>query len=189
MRSRILHATLWAGLLLAGSPLAAAAQTSIPDPVAKGHDELYSRMESATRAGGETGQAARRVMETLAPHFEKEERYALPQLGVLPQLVGEPFGREATGGAGPMTDAERQDLLDRTERLRAELPQMLEEHRVIAEGLETLRRTALREGNEDIARLAEELEVRAQTEEQVLYPAALLVGEHVAGGQAPAEER
>ena len=146
----------------------------IPKPLEAGHHELYSRLETATGAAGETGEAAQAALEALKGHFEKEETYALPQLGVLEVLAGMP------GAEGRELSAEqKQELITRTDRFRSELPQMLEEHRKIAAALEDLQATAQAEGNDEIARLAEEIMTHAETEELVLYPAALLIGDYL----------
>ena len=64
-----------------------------------------------------------------------------------------------------------------TERLRAELPEMLAEHRRIVGALDGLAEVAEREGHSDVARFAEALKQHALTEEEVLYPAAILLGD------------
>ena len=156
-------------------PVALSQEFAIPQPIAAGHEELYARMEAATRAGGAVGAAATAVMEALAPHFQKEEKYALPQLGLLPSLVGPPLAAEAR----ELTPEQREEVIVRTERLRAELPQMLKEHEAIAAALENLREAAEAAGETQIVRLAEEIGVHARTEEKVLYPAALLIGDYV----------
>jgi hypothetical protein len=61
--------------------------------------------------------------------------------------------------------------------LRRELPGMLQEHGRIRAAVEALRAAAEAERNPPAARLAEQLALHAQTEEEVLYPAAILVGE------------
>lgn len=174
-RKHAVGAMLFAIALFAGGPSATLGQTiEIPQSIASGHDALYARMKAATRAEGEVGEAARAAMEVLGPHFEKEEAYALPQLGVVAALVGAPLAPDA----GSLEPGQREDLIERTERLRAELPQMLEEHERIASALEELRRKAEAAGDNDLARLAEEIGDHARMEEEVLYPAALLVGDH-----------
>ena len=147
----------------------------IPQPIRTEHEELHARIEAAVQSGGATGKAARAVMEALAPHFEKEEKYALPQLGLLPGITGVPGakGRE-------LTSHEREDLIARTERFRVELPQMLEEHKAIGAALQDLHRAADAENKLEQVQLAEEIRQHAQTEEQLLYPAALLIGEYFA---------
>jgi hypothetical protein len=77
------------------------------------------RSEAATRAGGATAEASKRVMAVLKPHFEKEEKFALPQLGVLryQQPRRDHFARN------------EKDLIARTERFRLNCPQCWEHNR------------------------------------------------------------
>ena len=44
-------------------------------------------MAKATKAGGKTGEDARAVAKGLHPHFEKEDEYRMPPLGLLPLLA------------------------------------------------------------------------------------------------------
>jgi hypothetical protein len=56
---------------------------------------------------------------------------------------------------------------------------MLAEHRRIVDALDKLRAAARAAGRLEHERFAEALVLHAQTEEQVLYPAAILAGEFV----------
>jgi hypothetical protein len=103
----------------------------------------------------------------LHPHFVKEEEYALPPLGLLPRL--------ATGDVTP----EMADVLALTERLKAELPQMLEEHKAIVAALSHLVEVGKQEHKLEYAHFAEKLILHAQTEEEVLYPTATMIGEYL----------
>jgi hypothetical protein len=107
------------------------------------------------------------VAALLHPHFVKEEEYALPPLGLL-----------ATVAQGTVTPAMR-PVLTMTDRLKRELPEMLAEHRSVVAVLEKLAEAGKAETRVDAERFAEKLRVHAETEEQVLYPAAILVGEYV----------
>jgi hypothetical protein len=60
------------------------------------------------------------------------------------------------------------------------MPAMLGERKQIVAALEKLRTAARAVQHPEYERFAEALVVHAQTEEQVMYPAALLVGEQVA---------
>ena len=71
------------------------------------------------------------------------------------------------------------DVLSLTDALTRELPRMLEEHKQIHAAVEQLRWAARDEHATRYERLAEQLALHAQTEEEVLYPAAVLVGEIV----------
>ena len=66
-----------------------------------------------------------------------------------------------------------------TDKLRSEFPNMLAEHARIVEALGRLADAAVREGNRQVAQFAEKLKLHAQTEEQVLYPAAIVLGDYV----------
>ncbi len=141
----------------------------IPEPMRIEHAELHEELSAATRAPGAVGAAARAVAEVLHPHFVREEEIALPPLGLLEGLArGDAVTKEMAAAVLPMTDA-----------LRAELPKMLQEHGRISAALEELARVARAEGQPEYAALAEKIMIHAQTEEQVTYPAALLVGEVV----------
>jgi hypothetical protein len=77
------------------------------------------------------------------------------------------------------------DVLPMTDALRAELPRMLEEHKAIESATTRMGEVAKAEGNASVERLAETLKLHAQSEEQIFYPAALLVGEIVRSHSAP----
>ena len=97
----------------------------------------------------------------------KEEAYALPPLGVLVLL--------AKGEVRP----EMAEVVAMTDKLRSELPNMLAEHARIVEALRSLGDAAERENNRQVAQFAEKLKLHAQTEEQVLYPAAIVLGDYL----------
>ena len=58
----------------------------IPKPMQVEHDALHSDLAQLTKAGGRTGEAAQAVAQVLDHHFENENEYALPPLGLLVQL-------------------------------------------------------------------------------------------------------
>jgi hypothetical protein len=139
----------------------------IPVSLKREHEELHAELVKATQAGGKTGQAAREVAKLLHPHFVKEEEFALPPLGLLPDLA-----------RGKVT-LEMRAVLPYTDQLKAELPSMREEHRAVIAALRDLTTAASEEQEEEAAHFAQKLMLHAQTEEQVIYPAAILVGEYL----------
>ena len=109
----------------------------------------------------------RRGSKVLHDHFVKEEEFALPPLGLLSSLArGE-------------VDEEMRSAVGMTDRLKAELPKMLEEHKAVVAALEKLIVAAEAEKKPEHARFAKKLMLHAQTEEEVLYPAAVLIGEYL----------
>lgn len=140
---------------------------TIPQSLTREHEELHAELSKAIREAGQVGEAAEAVVRVLHPHFVKEEEYALPPLGLLSPL--------AKGGVS----AEMGAVLEMTDRLKNELGQMLEEHRVIVARLEGLTDAARKARKYAYVRFAEKLALHATMEEEVLYPAAILVGEYV----------
>jgi hypothetical protein len=139
----------------------------IPESLKWEHEELHAELARATKAGGKTGEAAKAVAGVLHNHFLKEEEFALPPIGLLAALA-----------RGEIED-EMRDVLVMTERLKAELPEMLREHQAVVTALAELTAAAKKEKLAEHARFAKKLMVHAQTEEEVLYPAAILIGEYL----------
>ena len=139
----------------------------IPHPLKVEHEELHAQLAEATKAGGIIGAAAEGVARVLHPHFLKEEEYALPPLGLLSVL--------AQGQIMP----EMREAVTMTDRLKAELSEMLEEHKAIVAALGIFTDASKKEKRMDYVHFAEKLILHAKTEEEVLYPAALLIGEYI----------
>jgi hypothetical protein len=137
----------------------------VPESMRREHAEIHAALERATKEPGRVGVAARELVEVLHPHFVREEQIALPPLGLLAPLAR----GELTAGV----DA----VLPLTDSLRAEMPRMLEEHKAIREATKRLGEAAKAAGNLAVARLAESLALHAQNEEEVTYPAAIVVGD------------
>lgn len=140
---------------------------AIPEAVKREHGDLRARVAEAAQAGGLVGEAARRLAKILHPHFIREEEIALRPLGLLKSL--------AEGNVHPEMAA----VLAMTDALKEELPRMLAEHQQIVLALHALLEAARDEKHEACALLAHEVLLHARMEEEVLYPAAILVGEHV----------
>jgi hypothetical protein len=75
-------------------------------------------------------------------------------------------------------------VLPLTEALERELPQMLREHGAIRAAVGRLRSAAEAAGQSDYVRFSDELAAHARQEEEILYPAAVLVGRYVAAKPA-----
>ena len=139
----------------------------IPESIRREHEAIHSALVAATREPGRVGTAAKALADVLHPHFVREEQIALPPLALLAPLAAGTTLPEATSSAAA----------EMTSALRGEMPQMLEEHVRIRRAVAELRAAAESAGAEAQVELADELALHARTEEEVLYPAALLVGE------------
>jgi iron-sulfur cluster repair protein YtfE (RIC family) len=139
---------------------------TIPGSLNEEHAHLRKVLDNAVREEGALGEAARAVMEALSPHMEKEERLALPPLGLLTLSGDEPKG-------------DIDSIIELASRFGDELPRMLEEHVIIAEKLEVMSLEAGRAGREEYATFAGDLLHHARVEEEIVYPASLLVGAYL----------
>ena len=138
----------------------------VPVSLKSGHDAIRATLKRGMREPGRTGEAARRVAQVLDGHMIREEKFALTPLGLLPTLAR---------GETPAALAEAADLV---QGLKRELAQMRDEHRQISDGLRALAADAEAEKKPEYVALAQEIIVHMHVEEEVLYPAALLIGEY-----------
>jgi iron-sulfur cluster repair protein YtfE (RIC family) len=144
----------------------------IPKSMQTEHETLHSDLVKLTKAGGQTGEAAQKVAKDLDHHFQKENEFALPPLGLLVPLSEGKFDCGMTA------------ILAMTNKLQADLPTMLAEHKEIKAALSELKNAATSENKTEGIRFADELAAHAQTEEQVTYPTAILIGLYVKGKAA-----
>jgi hypothetical protein len=139
----------------------------VPEQMTIEHEELHAALAALTKVGGRTGEAARAVAEVLEPHFAKENEYALPPLSLLLPLSQGKFEPAMT------------EVLKLTDKLEAEMPAMLSEHKEIAAALKKLQEAATAENNTAGVRFAEHLAAHAREEEETTYPTALLIGKYL----------
>jgi hypothetical protein len=138
-----------------------------PPSLRREHEELHADLAHAGKMPGLLGETAREVARIMHPHFLREDEYAMPPLSLLPRL--------ARGQVTP----DMAEVLPLVARLKQETPLMIEEHRAIMGAVRAFALAAESDGDEKCIRLAAELTVHAQLEEEVLYPTALLVGDYV----------
>ncbi len=142
-----------------------AVASATPHPLKVEHDTFFYQLDRARTLPGRLGAAARNLADALQPHLVAEETYALPPLAVLHSLADHEIPPEATA------------VISMAERLRRELPMMLQEHRAILGLLDELTKAAREADNDEMEAFADALRLHTEMEEQVLYPAAVLVGE------------
>lgn len=154
-------------------------KAEIPAVLAQEHANLLAGLDAASQEPGALGEAARELAAILVPHIKKEEAFVFPPLG---QLVAVAEGRSPDDLA---------DVMVMTRRLKNELPELLLEHGRIRDGVRHLRAAAVAANRPAFERYADELLRHADVEDEILYMAALVVGEllllrreHAHGGAA-----
>jgi hypothetical protein len=146
----------------------------VPAPLKVEHQELDRELARAIRQGGRVGIAAKRVADLLRAQFARDEDWTLLPLGALPELVA---GKS-------ISDAVR--LVELAKRLREELPAMTSEYGTILAAIDELQEAAAGSADSEVARTAGMLKRHAHIKTNVLYPAALLVGEFLKRQEAVA---
>jgi hypothetical protein len=142
------------------------ANLEIPRVIQLEHKDIHLQLSNVIDLGGATGAAAQEVADALHPHFEAEEEYAMPVLGILQPLAN-----------GTATSTQKKEALERSTKLRTNLPSMLSEHKEIVRKLDKLTSVALKENKPTAIEFVDRLKVHAEQEEQILYPSAMLVGD------------
>jgi hypothetical protein len=181
MRVRRWGAPVIAALVVSVSWTSAAAQPAdgpqkaalgTPPVIATKHQHLRDALARAAAAGGAVGDVARSLERTLSPHLKHDEELVMPLLGLLRPLMD---------GADAADAAKVAALAAQIERA---WPQRLAEHRIILDGARRLKDTATREGKREFADVADLLWTHAVIDDQVLYPASILVARYVASKPA-----
>lgn len=131
------------------------------------HDELHQFLAAATHEPGTLGDEIRRVARLLEPHARKEEAFAMPALGLIARLArGE-------------VHADMAQVFPHTDWLKNNAATLVAEHHMIVAATEKMLEAARGERRFDCVEFAERLINHLRTEEEVLYPAAILVGEYL----------
>jgi hemerythrin HHE cation binding domain-containing protein len=131
------------------------------------HGDIHDRLARAARELGPIGAASQRVAGYFDRHVEAEERLVVPLLELL-QPVAQGKLNERMAQAMPLFA-----------EFEAHLKDMVAEHHMISAALEKLVEAAHAADRAEFAALAARLVAHMRLEEEVLYPAALLVGRYL----------
>jgi hypothetical protein len=136
----------------------------IPQALIEDHKDMKAELAHAVEEGGKVGEAAQALRTVILPHIEREEKFALPPLGLLPIVSkGE-------------VDYDMNEAVFLADQLKEEMPKMLSEHAAILAAINQLDEAARLEGKKQYQGMAAMMRLHLEEEEQVYYPAALLVG-------------
>jgi len=144
-------------------------EVQAPDMMRAAHEEVYAGLFNYGHVGGETGKMVQKVHTLIRPHLNKEEEYILPQLGLLRHLIDDKV-------EDPKLMAE---MIGYSEKLYDDLPMLRAEHQALRQAVEQLIQVADQEGQIEVATYAKHLLQHIQDEDDVFYPAAVLVGKYL----------
>ncbi len=139
----------------------------VPEALRIEHNEIRAGLAHACLQHGAIGRAARQALRFCVAHFEEEERILFPVFGLLHDL--------ATG----RIEREMADVLPLLARFIARYDRLLLHHQSISKALGALLEAAHREGNREVANVAYMARLHERMEEEVTYPTAVLIGNHL----------
>lgn len=140
---------------------------AIPKPIKKGHENLCSEIETLIASGGHIGEKAQILKDVIYPHFEKEEAYALPPLGLLLALSE---GHWTVGS---------DEAIEMSDMLQSKLSELKIDHENILVALQNLNKVAEDENNLYAKQFVTDLKLHAAIEDQILYPTTILIGNYL----------
>lgn len=100
-------------------------------------------------------------------HFQEEENYILPPLGLLPSLAKGQFPEHS------------KEIIMLSEKAKSQMDHMSAEHQLITAYIEELKQASTKENRPAIAEFEKEVSKHALSEEEVYFPAAIMVGEYL----------
>jgi hemerythrin len=136
----------------------------VPQALIEDHKNISLELDKASKMGGKVGEAAIQLKNVWEAHFKHEEEFALPPLGLLPGL------------ASGELDLSMDEAIVMTDTLKTEMPQMIDEHKAILAAIDKFTDAARQEGKLGYGDFIQDMKLHIREEEQVYYPAAILVG-------------
>lgn len=139
----------------------------MPSSILREHESLLQKIDEIARLQDSTGIKAKELSGLMKNHFQEEEDFVFPSLGLLPSLA------EGT------LPAQIPDIIMMIERFEDESAHMSAEHQLIKALMDELLRLATKEAHPEVRVLAEALHKHALIEEEVLFPTVVLIGAYL----------
>lgn len=137
-----------------------------PSSLEKEHKEIHEKLASIVSSTGQTAIVAKEVQSIMQPHFEEEEELSIPVLGALQPYVN-----------GTLPQDAKDQAIQISQQFKQKYPIMLEDHKQIVVALNKLENIATKENRQDVISFIEQLRNHAMNEEQITYPATIIIGE------------
>ena len=138
-----------------------------PKSLQLSHDEVRAGFVRATMGGGPIAAAAKRLAKISLPHFDGEEKFVFPVLGLLPDLKN------------GFVQQEMADLLPLIADFRTRFDSLEKQHESIRSAIENLLEASHRSNNREVAKFAYNLRIHERIEDEVIFPAVMLIGNYL----------
>jgi len=139
----------------------------VPTSIKNDHENLLQKIRECSLFQDSTGALAKKLSGLMQNHFQEEEDYVLPPLGLLPSL-----------SLGNLP-SEKKDIMMLIRKFKSQAAHMSAEHQLIKALMDELKVAAEKDNHPEVHLLAGELVQHATMEEEVLYPAVILIGRYL----------
>lgn len=137
-----------------------------PKAITHGHANLRTELNEIIKNYTNLEKEIHSLNETMTQHFNKEEKYGLPPLGLLLILSDGNW------------ELDEDTIMEMTNALNSHIAELNEEHENISKNIIELKALAEKENYIDLKKFINNLEIHMELEDQVLYPAANLIGNY-----------
>lgn len=139
----------------------------MPSSIKKTHEYLLEQIHKITSYKDSSGRAAIKIEELMHHHFKEEEDVVLPLLGLLSSLANDQMPEQI------------KNIILLSEKVRPLMNHLSAEHQLIKAYLEELKQASDSEHRPEILEFEKEVSKHAISEEEVYFPAAILIGEYL----------
>lgn len=139
----------------------------VPSSIKKEHEYLLDQIHKITLFQDSAGLAAIKLNDLMQHHFKEEEDFVLPPLGLLSLLASGKLPEQSN------------DIILLTDQLATQLTHLSLEHQFIKAYMAELKQADSYGSHPEIIEFEKELHKHANTEEEVFFPAAILIGEYL----------
>lgn len=139
----------------------------VPNALLHGHENLTLEIKDLINKSGKIGEISQILNKKLHDHFLKEEKYALPPLGLLLALSEGNW------------KIDKDEAIKMADTLQSNFAEMTQEHQDISKTLNELKIVAEQEDDFFTKQFVENLTLHVELEDQVLYPATILIGNYL----------
>ena len=139
----------------------------VPSSIKETHASLLEQIHKITLYNDSSTPIALKLEELMLHHFKEEENFILPPLGLLPSLANGKLPEES------------KDIILLCEKMKVQMDHMSVEHQMIKVHIDELKQVSKKENLAEIIEFEKEVIKHAISEEEVFFPAAILVGEYL----------
>jgi hypothetical protein len=139
------------------------------------HEEIVQGLSHYVTQGTPTAAAAKKVLDLMRPHLQKEEELVFPLLSLLPDV-----------SEGRITD-DMIFAIAAADRLKGERKALFDQHAEIQAAVGELISAGEGANERDLVDFASRVAAHAMSEIEILEPAAVLVGDTVRQQLAPSK--